>query len=91
MNRSSPSYGYSLIDNSCTGGLTPAHENPTGLWRRMALSGVALLAEHFTVFMVNRPDVTTGNQISLANNASGFADDFMFGIDPDTTFTTAST
>ena len=44
-------------------GLTAEHANPTGMWRRMALSWAAPFAEHFTVYLVNRkvglaPDVT---------------------------------
>ncbi|HEU4912194.1 MAG TPA: alpha/beta hydrolase, partial [Actinomycetes bacterium] len=59
-------------------GLTPAHENPTGLWRRMALSGVALLAEHFTVFMVNR-------RVGLASGAtmSDIAGDYASAVEKD--------
>lgn len=59
-------------------GLTPAHENPTGLWRRMALSGVALLAEHFTVFMVNR-------RVGLASGAtmSDIAGDYATAVEKD--------
>lgn len=35
-------------------GLTPTHETPTGMQRRMALSMVKPWAEHFHVFVVNR-------------------------------------
>src|SRR5918993_4312033 len=35
-------------------GLTPAHANPQGMARRMALSWVAPFAEHFTVYLSNR-------------------------------------
>lgn len=35
-------------------GLSAEHANPTGLWRRIYLSGAAPYAEHFTVFLANR-------------------------------------
>jgi pimeloyl-ACP methyl ester carboxylesterase len=44
-------------------GLTAEHTNPTGSWRKRALSWAQPFAEHFTVYLVNRrpglpPDVT---------------------------------
>jgi pimeloyl-ACP methyl ester carboxylesterase len=35
-------------------GLGSEHVNPTGMWRRMALSFAAPFAEHFTVYLVQR-------------------------------------
>lgn len=35
-------------------GLTSEHANPTGRWRRQAMSYVAPFAEHFTVYLANR-------------------------------------
>ena len=35
-------------------GLSSEHVNPTGMWRRMALSWAAPFAEHFTVYFVQR-------------------------------------
>ena len=35
-------------------GLSSEHANPTGMWRRMALSWAAPFAEHFTVYLVQR-------------------------------------
>jgi pimeloyl-ACP methyl ester carboxylesterase len=35
--------------------VTADHKNPTGLERRMVLSGVGAFAEHFTVYVVNGP------------------------------------
>jgi pimeloyl-ACP methyl ester carboxylesterase len=35
-------------------GLSPKHANPTGIWRRMSISGSAAFAKHFTVYLVNR-------------------------------------
>ena len=35
-------------------GLSSEHANPTGVWRRMALSWAAPFAEHFTVYLVQR-------------------------------------
>jgi len=35
-------------------GLSSEHANPTGLWRRMALSWASPFAEHFTVYLAHR-------------------------------------
>lgn len=59
-------------------GLSSEHVNPTGVWRRMALSGVTLLAEHFTVFLVNR-------RVGLPKGAtmSDIAGDYATAIERD--------
>ena len=35
-------------------GLSSEHANPTGLWRRMALSWAGPFADHFTVYLTQR-------------------------------------
>ena len=46
-------------------GLTAEHANPTGRWRKMAMSYVAPFAEHFTVYLTNRrPGLARGATMS---------------------------
>jgi pimeloyl-ACP methyl ester carboxylesterase len=53
-------------------GLTSEHVNPTGVWRRMALSWVAPFAEHFTVYLANRrPGLESGT--TMADLAADYA------------------
>jgi pimeloyl-ACP methyl ester carboxylesterase len=59
-------------------GLTADHQNPTGRWRKMALSWVAPFAEHFTVYLANRrpglePGTTMGDL--AADYAAGIRHD----------------
>ena len=59
-------------------GLTAEHANPTGRWRKMAMSYVAPFAEHFTVYLTNR-------RPGLAHGAtmSDIAADYAAAIDED--------
>ena len=53
-------------------GLTPAHANPTGVMRRMALSWARPFAEHFTVYVTNRkPRLAPG--VTMSNIARDYA------------------
>ena len=53
-------------------GLSAQHANPTGVWRRMALSWMAPFAEHFTVHLVNRrPGLAQG--ATMADIAADYA------------------
>jgi pimeloyl-ACP methyl ester carboxylesterase len=53
-------------------GLTAEHANPTGLWRRSALSWAAPFAAHFTVYLVNRrPGLLPG--ATMADLAGDYA------------------
>jgi pimeloyl-ACP methyl ester carboxylesterase len=53
-------------------GLTSEHANPTGRWRRMAMSWVAPFAEHFTVYLANRrPGLEPGT--TIADHAADYA------------------
>ena len=54
-------------------GLSSEHANPTGVWRRMALSWAAPFAEHFTVYLANRrPGLEPGTTMSyLAADYAG--------------------
>jgi len=46
-------------------GLGTTHANPTGQWRRFALSWADPFAEHFTVYLVNRrPGLPSGSTMS---------------------------
>ena len=59
-------------------GLTADHRNPTGRWRKMALSWVAPFAEHFTVYLANRrPGLEPGTTMSdlAADYAGGIRHD----------------
>ncbi len=59
-------------------GLTSEHANPTGRWRKMALSWVAPFAEHFTVYLANRrPGLEPGTTMSdlAADYAAGIRHD----------------
>lgn len=58
--------------------LSPEHANPTGLWRRMAVSWASSFAEHFTVYLVNR-------KVGLAPGATmaDIAADYAAGIEND--------
>jgi pimeloyl-ACP methyl ester carboxylesterase len=59
-------------------GLTADHRNPTGRWRKMALSWVAPFAEHFTVYLANRrPGLDPGTTMSdlAADYARGIRHD----------------
>ena len=53
-------------------GLSPEHTNPTGLWRRMVVSGATPFAEHFTVYVVNRKAGLAPGSI-MADIASDYA------------------
>ena len=60
-------------------GLSAQHANPTGVWRRMALSWMAPFAEHFTAHLVNRrPGLTPGATMAdiAADYAGAVEDDF---------------
>ena len=54
-------------------GLSTAHANPTGAWRRMTLSWARPFADHFTVYVVNRrPGLEPGSTMSdLAADYAG--------------------
>ena len=53
-------------------GLSSAHANPRGVWRRMALSWLRPLAQHFTVHYVNRkPGLASG--ATMADLAADYA------------------
>jgi len=59
-------------------GLTSEHANPTGRWRKMAMSYVAPFAEHFTVYLANRrPGLARGATMSdiAADYAAAIEDD----------------
>jgi pimeloyl-ACP methyl ester carboxylesterase len=54
-------------------GLSPAHANPTGMSRRMALSWARPFAEHFTVYLANRkPGLDSG--VSMGDIARDYAE-----------------
>jgi pimeloyl-ACP methyl ester carboxylesterase len=60
-------------------GLTSEHANPTGRWRKMALSWVAPFAEHFTVYLANRrPGLRPGT--TMADLANDYADGIRHDI-----------
>jgi pimeloyl-ACP methyl ester carboxylesterase len=59
-------------------GLSSEHANPSGVWRRMALSWVAPFAQHFTVYLANRrPGLEPGTTIAdlAADYAGGIRHD----------------
>ena len=54
-------------------GLTPAHANPTGVMRRMAVSWARPFAEHFTVYVTNRkPRLAPG--VTMSDLARDYAE-----------------
>jgi pimeloyl-ACP methyl ester carboxylesterase len=54
-------------------GLSPEHKHPTGWWRRSYLTAVAPLAQHFSVYVVNRrPGLASG--ITMGDIAADYAD-----------------
>jgi pimeloyl-ACP methyl ester carboxylesterase len=60
-------------------GLSSEHANPTGVWRRMAMSWVAPFAEHFTVYLANRrPGLEPGT--TMADLAADYANGIRHDI-----------
>ena len=60
-------------------GLTPEHVNPTGVGRRIYLSGAAPFTDHFTVYLVNRRvGLTPGTTMAdiAADYARAIEDEF---------------
>ncbi len=54
-------------------GLTSEHANPTGMWRRMALSWAAPFAEHFSVYLVQRKP-GLASEATLSDVAADYAE-----------------